>query len=540
MAFSPRRNDARPPGGTAQSGVALLLLLVFVAMAASAFLVERLEGVAERTRNGQERQTLARLAQARAALIAYAATYPDNINPDFGPGFLPCPDTSDSGNPNPPCGPGALGRLPWRELGLSDLRDASGERLWYAVSDNFRNNPKVAPMNSDTPGQLTLDGVDGVVAVIMAPGPVVGGQDRAADPADPANYLEDDNAAPADGRFVSRAVGEFNDRVAAVSHAHLMAAVERRVLGEATVAVRTYMAENDDTYPWLSPFDEPWFQSRPDALPAREGRLAFNAAGHRYSTALEADWALTGADISVWGTVSQGDVAEGTVNVSPAYPAQFLGGACTWRGDPERVACVARARHGANDRIHAFTYTGVLVGLSDWGTDQVRRARVHVDDLSALAGETVIRVVDIDPVSRTRVGGGVATVDADTTGWIHLGEIKRDLAVPEELALPGWFVENEWHRFVYVALSAAHVPGVAAATCMPGVDCITLRRGGTRDEDDKRALLVIAGPALASQSRPAGDPVEYFEGENATGGDDRFETRRPGAGFNDQLRVAAP
>ena len=49
-----------------------------------------------------------------------------------------------------------IGRLPWKTFGLPDLRDGSGERLWYALSPNFRDNPSVSPLNSDTRGSITV------------------------------------------------------------------------------------------------------------------------------------------------------------------------------------------------------------------------------------------------------------------------------------------------------------------------------------------------------------------------------------------------
>jgi hypothetical protein len=58
-----------------------------------------------------------------------------------------------------------------------DVRDASNERLWYAVSQNFAN-PDLDVINSDTLGTITIhdqtgsviyDGsVAGVAAVIIA------------------------------------------------------------------------------------------------------------------------------------------------------------------------------------------------------------------------------------------------------------------------------------------------------------------------------------------------------------------------------------
>jgi len=92
----------------------------------------------------RDRLSDAALAQAREALIAYAVDRP--INAVVGPGYLPCPDLDDDGWAESTCGSQSgdsgqeqrLGRLPWKTLGLPDLRDGYGERLWYAVSSKYK------------------------------------------------------------------------------------------------------------------------------------------------------------------------------------------------------------------------------------------------------------------------------------------------------------------------------------------------------------------------------------------------------------------
>ncbi|MEO5675913.1 MAG: hypothetical protein ABIQ84_00065 [Usitatibacter sp.] len=141
------------------------------------------------------------LAQAREALVAYAAERP--ITRELGPGYLPCPDTDDDGWAEATCGSlsghlgqaDRLGRLPWKTLGLPDLRDGHGERLWYAVSTRYKgllNCAASAACREMTPasalGTLTVrdasgtvlhDGTaadparaadGGAVAVVIAPG----------------------------------------------------------------------------------------------------------------------------------------------------------------------------------------------------------------------------------------------------------------------------------------------------------------------------------------------------------------------------------
>ncbi len=118
--------------------VAALLLMVFIG-ATFALQLASAAGSGQR-----DRITERALAQAREALVAYAVDRP--INAIVGPGYLPCPDLDDDGWAESTCGsmvgdsgqPQRLGRLPWKTLGISDLRDGYGERLWYAVSSKYK------------------------------------------------------------------------------------------------------------------------------------------------------------------------------------------------------------------------------------------------------------------------------------------------------------------------------------------------------------------------------------------------------------------
>ncbi len=155
---------------------------------------------------GAERERVSQraLAEAREALIAYAADHP--VNSAVGPGYLPCPDLDDDGWAEATCGSQngdsgqeqRLGRLPWKTLGLADLRDGYGERLWYAVSSKYKGLLNCAVSRAcldmtpdaalgtisvrDNAGALLHDGriaeayrapAGGAVAVVIAPGPPI-------------------------------------------------------------------------------------------------------------------------------------------------------------------------------------------------------------------------------------------------------------------------------------------------------------------------------------------------------------------------------
>lgn len=171
-------------------GFALIAILTLLIAGALAFLVNALGPAAFDAY--QVRKTEAALAQARDALIGFALTYRD-AHPGQVFGYLPCPDTNNDGEAELTCGTKdvtVVGRLPWKTLGISDLRDGTGECLWYVVSGHFKYNPKTDSLNWDTTSRLQVEDADGGIlflagqhggtaAVVIAPGRPLATQDRA-------------------------------------------------------------------------------------------------------------------------------------------------------------------------------------------------------------------------------------------------------------------------------------------------------------------------------------------------------------------------
>ena len=88
---------------------------------------------------------------------------------------------------------------------------------------------------------------------------------------------------------------------------------------------------------------------------------------------------------------------------------------------------------------------------------------------------------------------------------------------------------------MYLAYARSLSPAAGATSCTPSVDCLVLH--GTMPADDKPAVVVSAGPALADQDRGVWSPTDYYEEDNATASDDRFTAARVTERFNDQIRV---
>jgi hypothetical protein len=258
-----------------QNGQALLAMVMIFIAASAYVLVTKLNANARQYSNQSSNQAV--LNEAKAALIGYAINFPEidaisGTDPINGPGYLPCPDRDNDGDTDAgSCSSGGnttIGRFPYKTLDVSELRDSSGARLWYALSDNYRNNPQLEPLNSEIPGQLTVDGNGDIVAVIIASGAPIGNQNR--DVTDTnilteiANYLEtENNDLDLDFNSIDPSViddSDFNDRLITITRQELMAVIEKRVLGEAKTALTTYKTTATPpagAYPWLSPFADP-------------------------------------------------------------------------------------------------------------------------------------------------------------------------------------------------------------------------------------------------------------------------------------------
>lgn len=295
-----------------------MIMIVLLVIGLVAGLIGSLSISALRT--SRQKQTAAVLAQAKDALIGFAVKVQVSSS-DIAcattsncprPGDLPCPDTDNDGIAETSCGDAAgstgqasrLGRLPWKTLGLPDLRDGSGERLWYAVSNNFKNNTRTicnnsnltGCLNSDTPGTISIFASDGtltndagvagtgVVAVIIAPGEALQRTDKSttqnrsiAGSNDPLNYLEifndyldkinasyphtlinEDNANFSDGsstngfirgpiKFLSGLGSDsdrviVNDQLLVITQDNIMQPVQKRVSGEVKNCLLEYVA----------------------------------------------------------------------------------------------------------------------------------------------------------------------------------------------------------------------------------------------------------------------------------------------------------
>ncbi len=165
-----------------QQGFIVVLALVLTSLAAIAFIFNVIN--LSNSREARVSKTGQALVLAKQALIG------TSVGSDNMPGALPCPDTNNDGTSNTCSAGTSIGRLPWKTLGLTDLRDGDGECLWYAISPIFRNTLAISTrgssqpaLNTNTLGSVQVLNeqalpVDTVIAVIIAAGSPLSGQSR--------------------------------------------------------------------------------------------------------------------------------------------------------------------------------------------------------------------------------------------------------------------------------------------------------------------------------------------------------------------------
>ena len=248
-----------------QKGIALIILALILVLATTTFFVSQLDS--NNIKIERDKKTVAALAEAKAALLGFGAQS-GAASGSARPGELPCPDISNSGVEAASCNGNVVGRLPWKTLGINDLRDGDGERLWYAVSTKFIKNPRTYPLNSETQGTITLrdtsgtiinDGSlsSGLVAVVISPSVAIKRQDGVTQVRDTVanqnnaiNYLDialgEDNSNFINGSINGLIKGPIkdisgnvilNDKLISITQDELMAVVEPRVIAAVSNAL---------------------------------------------------------------------------------------------------------------------------------------------------------------------------------------------------------------------------------------------------------------------------------------------------------------
>jgi hypothetical protein len=272
MSPTPKKSSIHHTAPRQQRGAVLMIMLVILIIGTIGLLANTLNSSA--TRIERDKKSADVLAQAKEALIARAVTDATS------PGSLPCPDLTGLGSAEVATDCSFyIGRLPWKTLGLPDLRDSNGEPLWYALSRNFRDDNANNPINSDSLGDLTLSGTPSanqVIAIVFAPGASISGKRRSNNQTANCittgtvltenlcaeNYLEGTNASLNSKTTLNKSFNAgnvsstFNDQIIYITRDNLLPPVERRIAREVKQCLDDYAVVSASKYPWAVPLTE--------------------------------------------------------------------------------------------------------------------------------------------------------------------------------------------------------------------------------------------------------------------------------------------
>ena len=541
-----------------QRGIALLGLLAVAVMVFAYVLTSRLNAASRFVAIDRDHNAKV-MSQAKQALIGHMAQQAA-MTGENNPGHLPCPEapanfgTANEGIEAPFCSAQAIGRLPWRTLGLERLVDAAGEPLWYAVSGGWHRPSSTGTLtiNSDSSGQLALDGVaNDAVALIIAPGAAISAQAcggaaawsqtrPVTGPPDLRNYLECENAnTPADASFVSNRPGQtFNDQVLRVTAADVIpaleAAIQVRAQREIAPALRDAAFKLDSSsprrwvsstsnpaiYPYARPFEDPTTSNYRGAAGTYEGLLPFAAAaGFVNYQSNPTDAAEVFGNGYIYGV---------TCNMSGSM---WL---CQGRYHEDDIDPTLPMRLEMT-----ATFTNVAMGLRTLDTT---RMRLEARDNDTTGPWTVVTPSYRAEMNDGSVSGrprGSVTIrfwanlpNIDVMGWESYADfrffIEREVIADHCLlsttatscagADTSWFARNQWHRNFYYAVARNNTANVLSSTtdCVQSgsesaSNCLRFNDPATRKF---RALLVLTGRALATQARPSNLVSNYLEYEN--------------------------
>jgi hypothetical protein len=515
-----------------QRGAALILFVTVMVLGVAWFAVGALgkaaPGATEReVKSGQA------LHAAKQALLAYAAQYAARTDHDV-PGRLPCPEhrnwigTSNEGTAWSTCdhATGYVGRLPWRTLGIDQLRDGDGEPLWYVLGPGFRDSP----INFGTTAQLPYDGAaNAAVALIIAPGRPL---NTLADPGTPpagctkvnqqvaarntatlaiANFLECGNAG---GAYASLGSSQWaNDRVIAVSAAEwadaIAPAVADRLQRQVAPALEEWRSVQAPAnwgtafLPYASSFGTPATNDYCGDLNQREGMLPIaSAAGGACSTA----W--TGGTVTQLAGLLAGACGSGATEMTCTFVGLVtLPGLLTARvtATAPRVANSFRARIGSTAPDVTVSPSGSVSNFSL--------------TLNPASGDATIR---FDVSDNLLVAWTLQTITVTVKNL-------PDAPILSDSRL-AWFTANNWHQHTYYAISEAATAN-PTGTCAASGDPQCLELNSVRD---KRLMLALMGPrAVGTQTQPSAVPADYLESHTA--GTTVYASQTVDKTFNDRL-----
>lgn len=591
-----------PRDRRSQRGVALIFLMTIVVLATSWMMVSAVKNASSRSAPALQAQNAQVLAQAKAALLAFVITSAATSNtgsPYYkNPGRFPCPEDPANAGSATNAGTSAsncdtlpyIGRLPWKTLGIEQPRDAAGEPLWYVLSAGFNGDSATLKINSNSSGQLALNGVSNhAVALIIAPGAAISLTPNSAQQAagctartqrrdatfastpDYRDYLECQNASnPVDASFVSEVTGNtansvFNDQLISITSAELMPALEAVVAKRietdiAPVLQGIYTASGWGTasnplFPYAAPFADPSAADYKGTAGTTQGLLPLVRSTGCSGAACDAtfvSWKTSPAP-----TVSRNSGASlYTTSTSTRAPVDPSCSATT-----TNVTCVFYTASGSMNVEVRATAQNVAMALRTLDSDGA---------FTGLTGTGATGSFNTDGSALISLDGDAGSGTAATCtflGFFNVSCRRRAVTVPITSVLAdhyvlnssdagvGWFTANDWHTLTYYAYSPNFSASVTTRSCTDSGTPTCMQVANLTPANKQRALLVLAGRPLSgaaagascassAQTRPAGSANSYLECDTASGisnfdGDLSFAKGRYSSAFNDRIVVVS-
>jgi hypothetical protein len=543
----------------AQRGAALILfatvLIIGVAWYAVGILGKAPVATAER-----EAITGVALQSAKQALLGYVARQAALASED-SPGRFPCPEhpsvagTSNAGMAAPivgvastsPCS--GIGRLPWRTLGVDQIRDGYGEPLWLIVPTGtwtLVNSSTTLTINPGLAGQLTVDGAaNAAVALIVAPGaPVntlaepgapaagcvkvnqnVAGRNTA--PLAPANFLECANSAvTTPGAYQKVTTSPWsNDRVIVITAAEVMDAIAGPVADRMQRQVAPAMYDYYNTTS-LASWGQRFFPNASSfaSAPPATNNLCGNAGVREgmpptatvASGLCGTNWTSGGAS-GLGALLSFGGCTVFTTTIRCTFTA-LLGGIATPHITVNAPNVGYSFRWVDPSTITVQINGGAQTPASTGGFSGSVSA---VDGSASMSFDVSLPLLSIADQIRIRVPHPTDALLADVRS--------------------AWYVNNGWDRYGYYAVSRAATSDPGTAVCTPGgtvTNCLSVSGlPSSTPANDKRLVLLLMSRALAGQTQPSTTLADYLESTNANAARTTYTSAIVTSTFND--RVAA-
>ena len=580
-----------------QKGAVLILIAFIIGLATAAYLLHAFDPA--RLRLEQDKKTMQSLNEAKQALIAWAVSHPNT------PGLMPYPDRNGDGNYddtadcyistvnfNPIF---TLGRLPLFRNdpfcitndtidtsgvhdtqvinGLSaDLRDGTGERLWYEVSSNLLHDYKSSAVHSNGASPVINPSIinnltwfvvrdrngliisDRVAAVIIAPGAPSGAQDRTGGIANANQYLDkivmadgipyqnygyqnpatnpvqefiigDDfrMVAKNDPTYKDQAIEPYyyNDKLVYITIDELMAALEKRVGEQVRANLTAYATANAGAYPFAAKLGSSKFYAC-----QTNNLTGFLPVTNPAPTSATCNYTRAGSNVAAdCGAGGFGEVASIffrktlTNFTASAGGCTFSGRDCSCRG---AGSCTRGAQIFQCDANANCDTAGTTAGEVRFIGGEFDAATMAGTCNVPTAGNTCQEsAVD---VRCTGIGAGSVTRNICTDPVFNTGTSQ----------LPAWFTANRWQDYVYYEMTRpTNMDSIAVGNRKVGAMVATMGR------PIKSVPLAFKG---SQQLRPSCNVNDYLDSAENISVNSLYDatSKKRANNYNDQTFTVAP